>query len=413
MLASCYRLTQRRNALLCCCAVEKYRKVRLRERLIEVGRPTIDAVGMRDFGEPLGVAPNQKQARHKAIGPIRQATFCADRHQRTRQVLGRRDAAGRAVDDDADFLDRQFLDPFARLLIISPTPLLDASWYLVNSMPRHIVCLTFDFDTQSGFIARGMTTPTPLSRGEFGAIASLRILDFLKSRGIKTTWFIPGFTIESWPRECNAVVEDGHEVAHHSWAHVPPATQTRDLEEADLVRANDAIIRLSGRKARGYRSPSWDLSEHTIELLLKHGFRYDSSLMGADYAPYRARRGDVAKLGEPFRFGEQTELMEMPISWSLDDYPHFEFVRTESTILAGLQSARTVMQSWFDEFLYMKKTVEWGVLTYTMHPYVIGRGYRMLALEQMVDKLADEGAVFMRLENAAREAEQQLTVKPI
>ena len=35
-------------------------------------------------------------------------------------------------------------------------------------MPRHIVCLTFDFDTQSGFIARGMTTPTPLSRGEFG-----------------------------------------------------------------------------------------------------------------------------------------------------------------------------------------------------------------------------------------------------
>ena len=51
-------------------------------------------------------------------------------------------------------------------------------------MPRHVVCLTFDFDTQSGFIARGMTTPTPLSRGEFGALASRRILAFLKSRGI-------------------------------------------------------------------------------------------------------------------------------------------------------------------------------------------------------------------------------------
>ena len=108
-------------------------------------------------------------------------------------------------------------------------------------MPRHIVCLTFDFDTQSGFIARGMTTPTPLSRGEFGAMASGRILDFLKSRGINATWFIPGFTIESWPRQCEAVVKDGHEVAHHSWAHIPPATQSRDEEEADLVRANDAI----------------------------------------------------------------------------------------------------------------------------------------------------------------------------
>jgi peptidoglycan/xylan/chitin deacetylase (PgdA/CDA1 family) len=279
-------------------------------------------------------------------------------------------------------------------------------------MPRHIVCLTFDFDTQSGFIARGMTTPTSLSRGEFGAIASRRILDFLKSRGIKTTWFIPGFTIESWPSECNAVVAGDHEVAHHSWAHIPPATQTREQEEADLVRANEAIVHLSGRKARGYRSPSWDLSEHTIDLLLGHDFRYDSSLMGADYAPYRARRGDIAKIGEPIHFGEQTALIEMPISWSLDDYPHFEFVRTEATILAGLQPARAVMQSWLDEFLYMKKTVEWGVLTYTMHPYVIGRGYRMLALEQLVDKLGREGAVFMTLENAAREAEVRLTAKP-
>ncbi len=275
-------------------------------------------------------------------------------------------------------------------------------------MPRHIVCLTFDFDTQSGFMARDMTTPTPLSRGEFGAMASRRILAFLKSRGIKATWFIPGFTIESWPRECEAVVEAGHEVAHHSWAHVPPATQTREQEEEDLVRANEAIARLSGRKARGYRSPSWDLSEHTIDLLLAHGFLYDSSLMGADYLPYRARRGDAARLGEPFHFGEETALVEMPISWSLDDFPHFEFLRMPTTVLPGLQPARAVMQSWLDEFHYMQKTVDWGVLTYTMHPYVIGRGYRMLALEDLIDQLAKAGAVFTTMEEAAREAAKGL-----
>src|SRR6185312_6268620 len=97
-------------------------------------------------------------------------------------------------------------------------------------MPRHIVCLTFDFDTQSGFIARGVTTPTPLSRGEFGAMASRRILDLLKARALRTPGFIPGFTIESWPRQCEAVVKDGHEVAHHSWAHIPPAAQSRAEE---------------------------------------------------------------------------------------------------------------------------------------------------------------------------------------
>ena len=278
-------------------------------------------------------------------------------------------------------------------------------------MPRHIVCLTFDFDTQSGFIARGMATPTPLSRGEFGAMASGRILKFLQERGIKATWFVPGFTIESWPKESAAVVEGGHEIGHHSWAHIPPSNQTRAEEEADLVRANENILELTGKKARGYRSPSWDLSAHTIDLLLKHGFVYDSSLMGADYIPYRARRGDRAEFGKPYRFGEETALIEMPISWSLDDYPHFEFVRTPQAVLPGLQPARDVMQSWYDEFSYMTKTVDWGVLTYTMHPFVIGRGYRMLALEWLVDKLAKENAVFMTLEQAAREAKQRLFTK--
>jgi peptidoglycan-N-acetylglucosamine deacetylase len=275
-------------------------------------------------------------------------------------------------------------------------------------LQRHIVCLSFDFDTQSGFIARGMTAPSALSRGEFGLVGARRILALLSEQGLRATWFIPGFTIESHPAACEDVVRHGHEVAHHSWAHVPPAQQTRAEEEADLVRANEAIARLTGRQARGYRSPAWELSEHTIELLLVHGFQYDSSMMGHDYWPYRARKGDAAELGKPYRFGEATALIEMPISWSLDDYPHFEFVRTASTILPGLQSARTVVRSWFDEFHYMTKSVDWGVLTYTMHPYVIGRGHRMLAFEYLIKKLRHAGAVFMTMEEAAAEARERL-----
>lgn len=275
-------------------------------------------------------------------------------------------------------------------------------------MPRHIVCLSYDFDTQSGFIARGMTTPTPLSRGEFGALASRRILQFLQSQDIRSTWFVPGFTIETYPQACEAVVRGGHEIAHHSWAHIPNAAMNRDEEEADLIRANEAIRRLTGQNALGYRSPAWDLSDATIDLLLAHGFCYDSSMMGADYTPYLARRGDRAELGQPYHFGEQTRLIEMPISWSLDDHPHFEFIRTRESVLPGLQSARTVMQNWHDEFRYMAKTVDWGVLTYTMHPYVIGRGYRMLAFEDLVAKLRDAGAVFMTMAEAAAEARRRL-----
>ena len=276
-------------------------------------------------------------------------------------------------------------------------------------MARHIVCLTFDFDTQSGFISRGLTTQTPLSRGEFGSrVAAGRILDMLKSRGLTSTWYVSGFTIESHRRECEAVLEGGHEIAHHSWAHIPPAEQTRDEEEADMLRANEAIERLTGQKARGYRSPSWDLSDNTIDLLIENGFLYDSSLMGADYIPYRARRKDTVKLGEPYRYGEETSLIEMPISWSLDDHPHFEYLRTPDSVMPGLRSARVVMDSWYDEWRYMKKSLDWGILTYTMHPYVIGRGFRMFALEGLLDKLEAEGAEFVTMEDAAKEAQTHL-----
>ena len=274
-------------------------------------------------------------------------------------------------------------------------------------MPRHNVCLTFDFDTQSGVISRGLTTPTPLSRGEFGLIGARRILALLKAHGIRATWFTPGFTIESHPKACEEVVAAGHEIGHHSWAHIPPATQSRAEEEADLVRANAAIEKLTGTKARGYRSPSWDLSEHTLDLLVAHGFRYDSSLMGGDYWPYRPRRGDKVELGKPYGFGIEMPLIEMPISWTLDDHPHFEYMRAP-IVLPGLQSPRTVMEGWHDEFIYMRKSVEWGIVTYTMHPYVIGRGYRMLAFEGLVEKLVAAGAVFMTMEDAAREAEARI-----
>ena len=278
----------------------------------------------------------------------------------------------------------------------------------MTDTPRHIVCLTFDFDSESGFISRGWTTPTPRSRGEFGVMASGRILETLKVRDLPSTWFIPGFTIENHPAACEAVTEAGHEVAHHSWAHVPPAMQSRDEEAEDMGRANEAIRKLTGQKARGYRSPSWDLSENTIDLLIVEGMRYDSSLMNEDYHPTWARQGDTVKLGDPIVYGPETELVEMPISWSLDDFPHFEYIRTPEMTLPGLQSARLVMDSWWDEFVYMKKSTDWGILTYTMHPYVIGRGYRMLAFEGLLDQLGEEGAVFMTMEEAAEEARARL-----
>ena len=270
-------------------------------------------------------------------------------------------------------------------------------------MARHIVCMTFDFDAMSGFVSRGLTSPTPISRGEFCAVGAGRILDLAKKYKFPTTWFIPGTVINTYPEVCKRVVGEGHEVGHHGWTHDLPASMTRDEEEQQIIRGNEAIRKLTGVHARGYRSPAWDLSPHTIELLLKHGFTYESSMMGDDYTPYYARQGDVIHKNEPMEFGETTSLVEMPISWSLDDYPHFEFVRTAQTILPGLQNARDVLENWFDDYLYLKNNFDWGVITYTCHPYVIGRGHRMMMLERLVELLRDHDARFLTMEQAVAE----------
>jgi len=197
-------------------------------------------------------------------------------------------------------------------------------------MARLLVCVTFDFDAMSGLMARGLTTPNYISRGEFGPVAIPRILDLLKKYGVKSTFFSPGFTIETYPAQNEAILEAGHEIGHHGWTHLPPHKMTREQEEANLVRGNETIKKLTGKYARGYRSPSWDLSENSVDLLVKHGFVYESSLMGNDYTPYRCRQGDVVDIDKPLIFGNATRLIEIPIAWSLDDFPHFEFLRMET-----------------------------------------------------------------------------------
>ena len=269
---------------------------------------------------------------------------------------------------------------------------------------RHLVCLTFDFDAISGFIARGTPTPSAISRGEFGPrVSAPRLLKMLGERGLPTTWFVPGHTAETFPDAVASVARAGHEIGHHGWKHVPPATLSREEEENELVRGIAAIERTCGERPTGYRSPSWDLSPHSIELMLKHGFTYDSSMMGDDYTPYFARQGDIIELEKPAVFGKPSNLLEMPISWSTDDAPHFEFMRYPNAIRPGNMNADQVLGNWIADFDYMQRELDWGVLTYTCHPFIIGRGHRILMLEKLVDTLLARGAVFVRMDAAAAE----------
>ncbi len=269
----------------------------------------------------------------------------------------------------------------------------------MSQAPPPTVCLSFDFDQMAPRIFRGDATPTPLSRGEYGARVGMpRVLELLAREQIPATFFVPGHSADTFPHLVEQAVRAGHELGHHGWLHEVPATLTEEQERDVLVRGIESLRRISGVVPTGYRSPSWDLSPHSIRLLREHGFRYDSSLMADDFRLYWCREGDVPHKDRAFEFGRETDLVEMPVSWLLDDFPLFEYDQRTRT---GMAPASRVEEIWREEFDYMAERVPGGVYTLTMHPQVIGRGHRMAALEAWLDELDGLGVGFARMDQVA------------
>jgi len=267
-------------------------------------------------------------------------------------------------------------------------------------VPADTVCLTFDFDAVSPWLHMddgGRNTPTNRSRGLYGAeVGAPNVLEFLAERDLPATWFTPGHTIDSFP-EVAARVADAHEVAHHGWSHTPPGDyESRDAERADVERGIESIEALTGSPPAGYRSPSWDYSEHTVDILIDLGFEYSSSGMAREFEPYRARR-DEAPADAPYDPGETADLIEVPVSWARDDYPPLAFSGQR-----GYTGERVVFDDWTAQFDHAPAD---GVFVVTMHPQVIGREDRLARLGEFVDHAREAGAAFAEVREVVTGAE--------
>lgn len=256
-------------------------------------------------------------------------------------------------------------------------------------MAKHVeICLSFDFDAMSVWLGTfGSTSPSAISRGEFGKVGAERLLAMLRQWEIPSTWFIPGHTVDTFPDLVGRIADDGHEIGHHGYCHENPTSLSLDDERRVLDKGIESIRKVIGKAPVGYRSPAWDLSPNSLSLLLERGFRYDSSLMGNDFTPYYCRIGDRAPKDGPYVFGEEIPMVEMPVTWGLDDFPPFEWVWTGNGINPGLSAPSAVYEIWSGDFDYLYDRLEEGVFCLTMHPQVIGRGHRLLMLERLVEHI--------------------------
>jgi peptidoglycan/xylan/chitin deacetylase (PgdA/CDA1 family) len=267
----------------------------------------------------------------------------------------------------------------------------------MTDLPRLTVALTFDHDSISDGVRRG-DGPVKLSHAEFGVrVGAPRILELLASRGIVSTWFVPGHTLETFPESTAAILAGGHEISCHGWFHEDYATLSTDEAIDSLARQRDAVARVTGSNPRGWRAPYWSLEERTLELAHAAGFAYDSSLMADDYRLYPVRFNDQHSVAKGSSFGPESQLVEVPVSWSLDDWPHFEPASDGSR--DGLSAPSKVLEIWTEELRYAWAHAPGGLLTITMHPECIGRGHRMAMLERFIDAAAAlDGVVFDRLD---------------
>ncbi len=225
-----------------------------------------------------------------------------------------------------------------------------------------------------------------MSRGEFEHVGLRRVLALLREFHVQSTFFVPGSTAVTFPNAVGAIVEDGHEIGHHGWVHEPLASLSASHEEAVLLRGLDTLDRVLHVRPVGYRSPSWDSSPDTVRLLLEQGFQYDSSLMGNDIEPYWCRTGDIASQTEGFQWGTPVPLVEMPVGWHLDDHPYFVRVEAAGVFNPGLRAPSSVLEIWRAELDFLCDMGD-GVLVFTLHPQVMGRGHLLGVLRALLEEV--------------------------
>lgn len=243
------------------------------------------------------------------------------------------------------------------------------------------VTLAWHVDGEAGPMAsdrRAVTHVAAISEAAYGVTTAMpRILALHRNLEIPGTFFVPAHVAERHPAMIEAILMDGHEVAHHGYMHENVFGMEASDQRAVFEHASAILQRLTGQAPRGWSAPAWGVSVETLEIMASLGMLYDASLMEQD----RPHMIDTAA----------GSLVELPISMVLDDWALFG-----SSLYWGgdvaLAPAETAEAIWREEFDGLRRYG--GLFQTTFHPNLMGRPGRLLMLERLLRAMRDHGDVW-------------------
>jgi peptidoglycan/xylan/chitin deacetylase (PgdA/CDA1 family) len=240
---------------------------------------------------------------------------------------------------------------------------------------RIAVTLTFDF--QGGEDVRplpsGKMDHEKYTQAEYGPNTAIwRILRILDEEAVKATFLTCGAIAERYPDAVKAIVAGGHEIAGHGYHHEVARDLTRAQETEVMRKTLDMIRARTGRQPIGWRSCTQ--SENSLELLMEHGFLWNSNSFSHDLPFLWESDGRV--------------LVELPRQPFGDGRT---YGRQDS---GNPQDTLTIWQSMFDD-LHEESRQSPSYCPFQFHPYISGRPGRARTLRAIIRHMKAADGVWM------------------
>ncbi|MEQ1614154.1 MAG: polysaccharide deacetylase [Hyphomicrobiaceae bacterium] len=244
---------------------------------------------------------------------------------------------------------------------------------------RCAVALSFDSDHETNELRDGGKSIGRMSWGQYGnRVGVPRILALLQRHDVKATFYVPAVAALLHPDEQRRVIAEGHEIGIHGWIHELNSVLPYEVERDLMMRSADTLEKITGKRAVGLRTPSWDFSPNTLRIEKELGLLYDSSLM-ADEDCY-----------ELLLEGSPTGIVEFPVEWVRDDAVYFMMNRFSA--LRPYTPPADVLDIFRREFDAAYE--DGGVFQLTCHPHVIGYRSRIWILDELIRHAKSKGDVW-------------------